>query len=186
MKVSGCGKLARHPLTGHWYRALNLKHWKSRLATQHTMAARSRFSAATPSSPLYRILYLGENHQVAIYEVGALLGDPNDPISSPKGSWLLMSVHVRLHHVVDLSEPAQQRLISTNEQELTGVWANTPGSAPTQKLGAALYALPDLEGFIFPSSKAGSRNLAIFMDKLGATSSITFKNELNGRTERLD
>jgi hypothetical protein len=71
MKVSGCGKLSRHPLTGHWYRALNLKHWKSRLATKHTMTARSRFSAATPSSPLYRILYLGENHQVAIYEVGA-------------------------------------------------------------------------------------------------------------------
>jgi hypothetical protein len=119
-------------------------------------------------------------------EVGALLGDPNEPISSPKGSWLLMSMHVRLHYVVDLSEPAQQRLISTNDQELTGVWVNASGGAPTQKLGAALHALPDLEGFIFPSSKAGSRNLAIFMDKLAATSSITFKNELNGRTERLD
>ena len=142
MKVSACGKLSRHPLTGHWYRALNLKHWKSRLATRHTAAARSRFSAATPSSPLYRILYLGENHQVAIYEVGALLGDPNDPISSPKGSWLLMSVHVRLHHIVDLSEPAQQRLISTNDQELTGVWANTPGGAPTQILGPPSMHFP--------------------------------------------
>jgi RES domain len=186
MKVSGCGRLSRHPLTGHWYRALNLKHWESRLATKHTTATRSRFSAATPSSPAYRILYLGENHQVAIYEVGALLGDPNEPISSPKGSWLLMSVHVRLHYVVDVSEPAQQRLISTSDQELTGVWVSASGGAPTQKLGAALHALPDLEGFIFPSSKAGSRNLAIFMDKLAGTSIITFKNELTGRTERLD
>jgi hypothetical protein len=183
MKVSACDKLSRHPLTGHWYRALNLKYWKSRLSTEHTKAVRSRFSAATLSSPLYRILYLGENHQVAIYEVGALLGDPNEPISSPKGSWLLMSVNVRLHQVVDLSEPAQHKLISTNDQELTGAWANTPGRAPTQDLGAALYALTDLEGFVFPSSKAGSRNLAIFMDKLDVRSSITFQNELYGRTE---
>jgi hypothetical protein len=39
MKVSRCGRLSRHPLTGHWYRALNLKHWKSRLATRHTTVA---------------------------------------------------------------------------------------------------------------------------------------------------
>jgi hypothetical protein len=96
-----------------------------------------------------------------------------------------MSLHVRLHHVADLSDAAQQKLISTNDQELTGVWANTPGSAPTQDLGGALYALSDLEGFIFPSSKAGSRNLAIFTDKLDSRSGITFQNELNGTTESL-
>jgi hypothetical protein len=80
MKVSGCNKLSLHPHTGHWFRALNLKHWKSRLSTSHTKSARSRFSAATPAASLYRILYLGENHQVAIYEVGALLGNPNSPL----------------------------------------------------------------------------------------------------------
>ncbi len=185
MKVSGCDRLSRHPLTGHWYRALNLKHWKTRLDTSHTKVVRSRFSAATLSSPLFRVLYLGENHQVAIYEVGALLGDPNAPISSPRGSWLLMSLQVRLDHVVDLCDPAQQKLISTNDQELTGVWANASGRAPTQDLGAALYALPDLEGFLFPSSKAGSRNLAVFMDKLGGRSHITFPNELDGKIESL-
>jgi hypothetical protein len=116
---------------------------------------------------------------------GLLLGDPNAPVSSPRGSWVLMSLHVRLHNVADLSDPGQQRLISTNEQELTGVWANNPAAAPTQKLGAALHAIPDLEGFIFPSSKEGSRNLAIFMEKLDKRSVINFNNELDRITENL-
>jgi hypothetical protein len=185
MRLSACNRLALRPLTGHWYRALNLKHWNNRLSASHTSNTRSRFSAATPAAPLYRILYLGENHQVAIYEVGALLGDPDAPISNPKGSWVLMSIQVSLDNTADLSDINQQRIISTTSQELTGVWANLSGAAPTQQLGAALENIPDLEGFIFPSSKAGSRNLAIFPDKLSSRSSLTFHNELDGIHEIL-
>jgi hypothetical protein len=185
MKVAGCSKLSLHPLTGYWFRAVNLKYWKTRLLTDQTMTSRSRFSPATSASPLYRILYLGENHQVAIYEVGALLGDPTAPISSPRGSWALMSLYVRLYNVADLSDPGQQKLVATNDQELTGTWVNNSGTAPTQTLGAALSAHAGLEGFVFPSSKSGSRNLAIFMDKLDKRSLITFENELDGKTERL-
>jgi hypothetical protein len=96
-----------------------------------------------------------------------------------------MSLDVRLYNVADLSDSAQQRLIATNDQELTGSWAASGGKAPTQTLGAALHAIPDVEGFIFPSSKAGSRNLAIFMDKLDKRSLIVFTNELDGITEKL-
>jgi hypothetical protein len=138
-----------------------------------------------PNTPLYRLLYLGENHQVAIYEVGALLGNPNAPLSSPKGSWVLMSLQVTLYHVADLCDSIQQKRIATNDQELTGVWANSSGASPTQQLGAALYAVPTLEGFVFPSSKVGSRNLAIFPDKLDARSSIIFQNDLDMKIERL-
>jgi RES domain len=184
MKTRGCARLALRPETGTWFRALNLRHWKTRLKTDHSRTCRSRFSDASAASPLYRILYLGENHQVAIYEVGALLGNPNAPLSSPRGTWVLMSLQVTLHFVADLCEPTQQRLISTNDQELTGVWANSSGPAPTQQLGEALYAVPLLEGFVFPSSKVGSRNLAIFPDKLDARSSITFQNDLDVKAER--
>lgn len=76
--------------------------------TDHSRTSRIRLSNASASSSLYRILYLGENHQVAIYEVGALLGNPNSPVSSPKGSWVLMSLQVTLHHVADLCDPSQQ------------------------------------------------------------------------------
>jgi len=130
-------------------------------------------------------VYLGENHQVAIYEVGALLGNPNAPLSSPKSSWALMSLKVRLHRVADLCDPNQQRLIATNDQELTGVCVNSLGRAPTQELGAALHAIPHLEGFVYPSAKGGSRCLAIFMDKLHKRSVIEFHNELTNSPERL-
>jgi len=104
MKTGGCAKLSLRPRTGTWFRALNLRHWKTRLGTDHSRTSRSRFSNASTTALLYRILYLGENHQVAIYEVGALLGDPNAPLSSPKGSWVLMSLQVSLYHVVDLCD----------------------------------------------------------------------------------
>jgi hypothetical protein len=185
MRTGGCVNLVLRPQTGPWFRALNLRHWRTRLSTDQSRTTRSRFSDASLNAPLYRVLYLGENHQVAIYEVGALLGNPNAPLSSPKGSWVLMSLQVTLYHVADLCDLSQQKLISTNDQELTGSWANSSGAAPTQQLGAALYAVPLLEGFVFPSSKVGSRNLAIFPDKLDARSSIIFHNELDTKFERL-
>ena len=144
MKVSACDRLSRHPLTGHWYRALNLKYWKSRLDTKHTMSrSKSRFSAATPSSPLYRILYLGENHQVAIYEVGCSPGRSKRAHLQPQGLLALDEFAGPTSITSSISAiRLSRRLISTNDQELTGVWANASGKAPTQNLGAALYALP--------------------------------------------
>ncbi len=95
-----------------------------------------------------------------------------------------MSLQVTLYYVADLCDITQQKLISTNDQELTGAWANSSAAAPTQQLGEALYAIPVSGGFLFPSSKVGSRNLATFPDKLDARSSIIFQNELDGKSER--
>jgi hypothetical protein len=96
-----------------------------------------------------------------------------------------MSLHVRLHSVADLCDADQQKLISTTSHELTGSWVNDPAASPTQLLGAALHARPDVEGILFPSSKAGSRNVEIFMDKLNKRSIITFENELDRVKESL-
>jgi len=186
MNMARCSRLTLGPLTGYWYRALRLKHWKTRLSTSHSATLKSRFSAASPSKSLYRLLYLGENHQVVVYEVGALLGSPTSPTSNPTASWIILSLDVRLDHVVDLCNPVQQRIIATNDQELTGVWANASSPTPTQKLGHALYAIPLLEGLIVPSAKpGGGRNLVVLPDKLGPRSSILFRNELSGRSENL-
>jgi len=131
MRASACERLARRPLTGHWFRALRLRHWSSRLSTDQSRTSRSRFSAASPSNPLFRILYLGETHQVAVHEVGALLGDPNAPVANPKGSWAILSLSVVLEQVVDLTDSTQQRIIRTNQSELTGNWINYAGVSPT-------------------------------------------------------
>jgi hypothetical protein len=109
MKTGGCAKRSLRPRTGTGLRALNLRHWKTRLSTDQSRVSRSRFSSASAAAPLYRVLYLGENCQVAIYEVGALLGDPNAPLSSPKGSWVLMSLQITPYHVADLCDASQQK-----------------------------------------------------------------------------
>ena len=185
MRVTACGRLTRRPLTGHWFRALRLKYWSSRLLSDHSKTSASRFSAATQTNPLFRIVYLGETHQVAIHEVGASLGDPNSPVSNPKGSWAILSLDVVLDNVVDLTDGSQQRIISTNESELTGNWINYPGVSPTQELGGALFNLPDVEALIFKSSKVNATCLAIFPDKLSSRSSIVFINEMTNRQERM-
>ena len=185
MRLGACGRLARRPLTGHWFRAVRLRHWRSRLDTEHSRTAKSRFSAATAANPLFRVLYLGETDQLAIHEVGALLGDPASPIANPKGSWALLNLSVVLDNVVNLADRAQQRIIGTNDSELTGSWVDTAGVAPTQALGLALYDLPALEGFIYKSSRLNSLCLAVFPEKLGPRSSIAFDNEITGKAERL-
>jgi len=114
-----------------------------------------------------------------------LLGNPNSPVSNPKGSWTILSVHVVLDNVVDLTDGSQQRVISTTESELTGNWTNYPGVSPTQELGGALFNLPDVEGFIFKSSKVDATCLAIFPDKLTSRSSFVFINEMTNRKERM-
>ena len=90
MKLRNCGRLAQHPLSGHWCRALNLKNYPTRLATDHTRTAASRSSSANKAVPLHRNFYLAENHQVALFEAGAMLGSPNDPIADPRRSLLLL------------------------------------------------------------------------------------------------
>ena len=182
MQVSRVDKLAHGPRTGTWFRAVRLRYWETRLSTEHSCATSSRFSGASAASPGPRMLYLGENHQVVLYEVEALFGPSGAVVPNPAGSWVLMSLEIVLNCVVDLSIPAQQALIHTNDQELTGNRSSEAGLAPTQRLGGALRALPGVEGAIFPSSKpGGGRNLFIFVDKLHATSRIDFVCVVNNK-----
>lgn len=186
MRAKACVRLTRRPLTGFWYRAVSLQHWKTRLNSSHSATHPSRFSAATLHSPQHRVVYFGENHQVAVIEVGALLGNPSSPVANPKGSWAIMSFKIILNNIVDLTDTTSQRTIHTNYAELTGNWSNFPGVAPTQELGHELFKLPDLEGFLYDSSKAQAKCLALFPTKLGPGSTVTFFNEMTSKTERLN
>ena len=186
MKIGRVGRLEPRPLTGTWYRALRLKHWKTRLSSDHTRMVTSRFSAATPASPAYRIIYLAAGHRVALHEAGVLLGRPSTPVSNPRGSWAILSICVILDNIVDLGGAAEQTLLSTNHAELTGSWLTFPGQAPTQELGRALYDRPDVEGFLYPSSLVDELCLGIFPDKLGPRSNLVFQNEIQrNRREKL-
>ena len=187
MNLRACGRLTLRPLTGVWYRALSLMYWPTRLSTARTMTTTSRFSGASPANPGYRVLHLADTHQVALYEVRALYGSVESPVPEPKGSWAILSIDVRLDHIIDLTLSTEQTIIRTTLQELTGVWAGyRPGEAPTHRLGRALHDIPNLEGFLCPSTQAKSRNLLIFPEKLGPRSSISFFNEITNSVESLD
>src|SRR5689334_23586017 len=90
-----------------WYRAVQTHFLPTALSTRHTRTISSRFSGATPASPGYEILYLAENHAVALLEAQALLGSPTTPggmVPHPHSTWTILNVSVRLQAVAELSD----------------------------------------------------------------------------------
>jgi hypothetical protein len=189
MRLSACRRLALGPLTGTWYRAIRQEHWETRLSARHTITATGRFSVGSPENPAYQILYLAQDHQLALFEVRAVLGSPKAPIPDPQMTWTVLPLTVSLEAVADLTDPTEQRRIGTSAQELTGKWDlyEQSGRAPTQQLGAALFELPGLEGFLVPTAIPGipSKNLVVFPEKLTARSRIEYRDPKSGRMERL-
>jgi hypothetical protein len=189
MRPSACRRLELGPLTGTWYRAIRQEHWKTRLTARHTITATGRFSAGSLANPAYPILYLAQDHQLVLFEVRALVGKPEFPIPDPRTTWTVLPLDVTLRVVADLTDAAEQKRIGTSAQELTGKWDQykRPGRAPTPRLGAALFALPGLEGFLVPTAVPGisGKNLIVFPEKLKAESRIEFRNSNSGRIERL-
>jgi RES domain len=134
-------------------------------------------------------LYLAQDHQLALFEVRALLGSPESPFADPRSTWTALNLKIVLHAVTDLTSPIQQKLIGISDQLLTGKWDQYkgPGQAPTQLLGAALFDLPMLEGFLVPTAipAISGTNLIVFPEKLAPDSWIEFRNPVTGRVERL-
>lgn len=197
MNLSNCSALHRGLLTGTWYRAIQPQHWPTALATNQTRVIPSRFNAGRLNAPAnqFDILSLAENHMVALFEVQALLGSAAQPVPQPRQTWIILNVVVQLQYVVDFTQVAEQTRIATNAQELTGDWrgyhqrsptssvSHPVGIAPTQELGAALFAEPDVEGFYALSAKLPCfRTLAVFPQKLQPRSQVVFHHPQTGQT----
>lgn len=199
MKLAVVGGLVRTPENRVWFRAINTQHLSTALAVAHSRRMPSRFSTATQKKRSFPLLYLSENQQVAMFEVGAILGSPYDLyVPNPTHSWVLLNVQVTLQQVADLTDVAVQKRLRTTAQELTGDWRGyqlrqptssvkqPTGLAPTQLLGAALYAVDGLEGFRVPSVPMPTHmNLVVFPDKLLPGSSLAFHDPASGRTHTL-
>jgi hypothetical protein len=171
---------------------VRLAFLKTPINTAHTKNTPSRFSAGPNAKKPFEILYLAETSQVAQFEIGALLGDPLSIGGALNTAGSFASVHVRvvLQRVADLTLVTQQDLIETTAQELTGDWrgyhlrgaASAPvrepvGTAPTQDLGEALFAVPGIEGFRTLSAKLPyHRNLSIFPEKMFKGSRLEFRD----------
>lgn len=170
------------PLNGVWYRGINLKYVASALQFSHSSSITSRFHHATHFPNSYPLLYLAENHEVALKEVNAQFNPPGSKlvVPNPHGSWAILNVSVALTAVLDLTDANGQQVLRTTFQELTGDWKGydlrrdpaasvraTGQAAPTQELGRSLYDCAGLLGFLTISAKAPERKtLVIFPDKI--------------------
>lgn len=199
MKLGACVGLLTRSENQTWYRSIEPQHWPTALATGYSRRTQSRFSPATENVRGFRILYLAEDHEVALFEVGALLGSPVGlHVPNPHQAWVVLNVAVQLQAVADLTDAAAQRQLATTAQELTGDWrgyrsrtslmsvSQPTGQAPTQALGAALHAVPGLEGFRTISAKIPTKmNLVIFPSKLRSGSSVSFHEPGTGKRFRI-
>lgn len=201
---SGCADLATQPETNVWYRAIQTRYLPTPLKTGHTRLIPSRFNAANQAPPQqFRLLYLAETSQVALFEVRALLGSlfgyPGI-MPVPTRSWANLDVSVSLQRIADMTSAGETDKLQTTLQELTGDWrsyqqrgvlgtmpAAPGGVAPTQELGARPQSasLPDgtprFEGFITASSVLPVyRILVIFPDNLAASSSVKWQDPNTG------
>lgn len=162
---------------------------RSALAYSHTSSRPNRFNEGIGA---FSTLYLSEDHMVALFEVEALFGSPYDTwVPVPNRNWTILSVSVALQSIVDLTQASAQAHLVTTAQELTGDWRGyrmrsaatsvkhpTGIPAPTQELGAALYATVGVEGFLAISAKVPTRtNLVVFPDKLLPGSSLECRDD---------
>lgn len=183
MNLGRCSSLPRQPLTGIWYRAISLQHLSTALQTSQTKWIPSRFNAGTGA---FEILYLCENHFVALAEVGALFGSINNVLPNPAVPWGILNVKVSLNGVVDLA--ACLSTLNSNAQELTGDWRGyvdrssggslqgiETGIAPTQALGDGMRSVARVEGLLTFSAKISTyRCLVIFPQNVSSPSKVEF------------
>ncbi len=188
MKLTACKRLALQPVNAIWYRAISAKHWMTALRTEQTAQIPTRFNPGNAAKIPFEILYLAENQLVAYYEVEAIFGPPDQPVPNPHQSkMLLIDVSVRLQSVADLTDPGQEALLETSAQELTGRWDTyLPGKAPTQRLGAALFATRNIEGFLAISAKMPRcKTLIVLPQKLLESSELVFRDAITRKVHRI-
>jgi hypothetical protein len=188
MNLVNCANVPTQPERGTWYRAIQVQYLGTPLQTFRTAGAPTRFNEGNRQ---FEILYFADNHQVALYEVQAMLGSPLYGVTLPNPylTWTILNVQVQLFEVVDLTNTNNQAMVQTSAQELTGDWRSyqlrgptmpipqPTGPAPTQQLGAALYGVAPIEGFLTLSARVPTqRILAVFPQKLvpGGKSFVKF------------
>lgn len=204
MNLAACSSLATSVESGTWYRAIQPQHWTTALQTAQTQVFPTRFNAGAIASPQFQVLYLAENQLVALFEVQALLGSPypgrGGYFPQPRQAWAIINVDMNLQEVANLTYIAAQQSIRTTSQELTGDWygyqqrsattasvGQPTGIAPTQELGAALYNVPDLEGFRTLSAKVPDQMiLVVFPRKLQSGSWVRFENSATGQEQLIE
>lgn len=201
VRTSGVYALATRSMRGRvWHRSVPAAFLADPLGFAHTTTSPGRYNPGSVLWPQFPIVYLCDDPFICRFETRELLGSPSGsgPVVAvpPVGPLpAIVAVHVTLSAVVDLTRRSQRRLVGTTNQELAGDWGGyrlrrptaVPRgplhlAAPTQRLGAALHAVPGVEGFLAYSAQAPTHvNLMVFPDRLQPGSQLLYTDPATGQ-----
>jgi hypothetical protein len=130
-----------------------------------------------------------------VAEVSGVLRPAGSPVAIVFRPLALMSVLGVLTNLVDTTDPVIQAALGTNQQELTGNWAQAQvkylaGSGPmppTQVLGRAAFDANAIVGLIYESTKSSTnaKGILVFTDRLAAAGSyVELYNEPGGKLQQ--
>jgi hypothetical protein len=154
-----------------------------------------RFTPKAPPAAAINGLYLATDEVTTIAEVAGVLKPPGSSVAVVFKPLVLMSVLGVLTNLVDTTDPAVQAALGTNQQELTGNWAQAQAKylvgagplPPTQVLGQAAFDGGGVVGLIYESTKSSTngKGVLVFTDRLAAAGSyVELYNEPGGRLQQ--
>ncbi len=154
-----------------------------------------RFTPKAPPAAAINGLYLATDEMTTMAEVAGVLRPPGSPVAIVFKPLVLMSVLGVLTNLVDTTDPLVQAALGTNQQELTGNWAQaqaeylaaTGPMPPTQVLGQAAFNAGGIVGLIYESTKSATngQGILVLTDRLAAAGSyVELYNEPGGKLQQ--
>jgi RES domain-containing protein len=174
--------LTRSPVHGPWTRAVEFHHLlgpppggTGRTQPLWPGGAKVNGARYTPRGG-FGSIYLASDAVTALKEVVDIFQFPSAPTASIRTPpWTLFAVDGVLTEVIDLTDPATQGQLNTNEQELTGHWQLPQAlflegrgpQPPTHVLAQAAFDAGAVVALKYPSAKnPGGHALVVFSDRL--------------------
>jgi RES domain-containing protein len=156
------------PLRGFFFRAVPLTYVTTPLSAIGSISG-GRYNA----SNAFLIYYVTEKPDVTLRETNIIIRGVRP---APIRPTVLFTINAVLEHVVDLTRDDVRDELRITANELLIDWKKEllAGNTPvTHQIGAAARAA-NVEALLVPSARiAGAKNLAILVDRMRATSSLT-------------
>ena len=170
--------LATHLISavhGQWARCVALQHLQRTVPEPLFSGGGARSGARFTPKGGPPSLYLATDPLTVLAEVNVVheidAGRTAYLVHQPYGIFCVKGI---VPQVLDLTDPAIQTAVQTNDQELRGPWLRLqgrPGGAPTQLLGQAAFDTGLIGGIKYTTAKFGdprenTENLLVFPDRL--------------------
>ena len=157
----------------YYYRTLAYRRSKDPLSTVGAEKTGGRYNFRPHNSSSFPCLYCGEEDITATTEKFYNLKSYKKPLPPHT----VVAIEVKLTYVLDISTPNRCKQIGVDWDLVNSEWQSCQDilkiAAYSQEIGRLAYERPLIEGIKFASTKQEDKhNLAVFIDKLQADSSI--------------